>query len=78
MFNPCYLLTLRYYQFIAESDASWISSTRFLQKNFLEPAAAKRSTKSDVSAREQELESEVESQKQGGNQKQVANLRLPG
>jgi len=62
MFNPCYLLTLRYYQFIAESDASWISSTRFLQKNFLEPAAAKRSTKSDVS-REQELESEVESQK---------------
>ena len=51
---------------------------RFLQKNFLEPAAAKRSTKSDVSAREQELESEVESQKQGGNQKQAANLGLPG
>ena len=51
---------------------------RFLQKKFLEPAAAKRSTKSDVSAREQELESEVESQKQGGNQKQVANLSLPG
>jgi len=71
-------LTSRYYQFIAESDVSWISPTRFLQKKFLEPAVAKRSTKSDVSAREQELESEVESQKQGGNQKQAANLGLPG
>ncbi|KAG2563589.1 hypothetical protein PVAP13_8KG379504 [Panicum virgatum] len=40
-------------------------------------ATAKRSTKSDVCARQQ-LESELESPKQGGNQKQVANLRLPG